>query len=78
MYLSTKDLLYPTENYIHYSVINHNGKEYEKKVVCVCVCVCMYIYVHMYICTYIYMYNQSLKFKVGINTTLWNNYMSIK
>ena len=27
MYLSTKDLLYPTENYAQYSVINHNGKE---------------------------------------------------
>jgi len=25
--LSTKDLLYPPENYVQYSVINHNGKE---------------------------------------------------
>ena len=25
-----KVLLYSTENYIHYLVINHNGKEYEK------------------------------------------------
>ena len=31
MNLSTKDLLYPLENYVQYSVINRNGKEYEKK-----------------------------------------------
>ena len=31
-------------NYIQYSVINHNEKEYEKNV-CVCVCVCVYIYI---------------------------------
>ena len=51
MYLSTKDLLYPTENYIHYSVIKHNGKEYEKNVLCVRVCTYIYIciYVHIYI-----------------------------
>ena len=26
-----KDLLYSTEKYIQYSVINHNRKEYKKK-----------------------------------------------
>ena len=30
--LSTKDLLYPPENYVQYSVINHNGKENKKNV----------------------------------------------
>ena len=37
-------LLYNTGNCVQYSVINHNGKEYEKNVylyVCVCVCVCI-------------------------------------
>lgn len=27
-------LLYSPENYIQYSLINHNGKEYEKGCVC--------------------------------------------
>ena len=31
-------LLYSTENYIEYPMVNHNGKEYEKE------CVCVYIY----------------------------------
>ena len=29
-WMNNKVLLYSTENYIQYSVINHNGKEYEK------------------------------------------------
>ena len=29
--------LYSKGNYIHYAVINHSGKEYEKESVCVCV-----------------------------------------
>ena len=32
-----KVLLYSTENYFQYPMINHNGKEYEKE--------CIYIYV---------------------------------
>ena len=32
-----KILLYSTENYIQYPMINHNGKEYLKKE-----CICMY------------------------------------
>ena len=31
-----KDLLYSTGNYIQYSMINHNGKEYLKKNVYIC------------------------------------------
>ena len=27
-WINNKVLLYGTENYIHYPVINHNGKEY--------------------------------------------------
>ena len=35
-WISNKVLLYSTENYIQYPLINHNGKEYEKTM-------CMYI-----------------------------------
>ena len=34
-WINNKILLYSTGDYIHYSVINHNGKEYEKECVCV-------------------------------------------
>ena len=37
-WINNKALLYSTGNYIQYSVINHNGKEYEKE------CVFIYIY----------------------------------
>ena len=37
-WINNKALLYRTGNYIQYSVINHNGKEYEKE------CVFIYIY----------------------------------
>ena len=30
-WINNKDLLYSTENCMQYSVINHNGKEYEKE-----------------------------------------------
>ena len=30
-WINNKVLLYSTGNYIQYSVINHNGKEYEKE-----------------------------------------------
>ena len=30
-WINKKVLLYSTGNYIQYSVINHNGKEYEKE-----------------------------------------------
>ena len=30
-WIHNKVLLYSTENYIHYTTINHNGKEYLKK-----------------------------------------------
>ena len=30
-WVNNKVLLYSTENYIQYSMINHNGKEYLKK-----------------------------------------------
>ena len=32
-WINTKILLYSTRNYIQYTVINHNGKEYEKECV---------------------------------------------
>ena len=37
-WINNNVLLYSTENYIQYPVINHNGKEYEKE------CICVYIY----------------------------------
>ena len=40
-WINNKILLYSTENYIQYPVINHNGKEYEKE--------CIYIHTHIYI-----------------------------
>ena len=43
-WINNKVLLCSTRNYIQYVVVNHNGKEYEKK----------YVYIH--ICTYIYIY----------------------
>ena len=47
-WISNKVLLYGTQNYIRYSVINHTGKEYEKNVY---VYVCLYIYMYIiYIC----------------------------
>ena len=30
-WINNKALLYSTENYIQYAMINHNGKEYEKE-----------------------------------------------
>ena len=35
--ISNKVLLYSTENYIQYPMINHNGKEYKKKNAYICV-----------------------------------------
>ena len=35
-WINSNVLLYSTENYIQYPVINHNGKEYEKE--------CVYMY----------------------------------
>ena len=34
-WINNKFLLYSTRNYIHYSVINHIGKEYEKEYISV-------------------------------------------
>ena len=36
-WINNKVLLYSTGNYIQYPVINHNGKEYEKKYIYVCI-----------------------------------------
>ena len=37
---NNKVLLYSTENYIQYSVINHNGKENEKESICLTESLC--------------------------------------
>ena len=39
-WINNKVLLYSTGNYIQYSVINHNGKEYEKMYICVTESLC--------------------------------------
>ena len=31
-WINNKVLMYSTENYIQYTVINHNGKEYRKRI----------------------------------------------
>ena len=36
-WVNNKVLLYSTENYIQYLMINHNGKEYKKKNVYMCI-----------------------------------------
>ena len=36
-WIHNKVLLYSTENYIPYTVINHNGKEYKNKNVYICI-----------------------------------------
>ena len=64
-WINNNALLYSTGNYVHYPVINYNGKEYEKE----------YIYVCIYICVYIYLYThthitESLCCMIEINTTL--------
>ena len=41
-WINNKVLLYSTENYIQYPVINHNGKEYKKE----------RIYIYIYGCVY--------------------------
>ena len=35
--INNKVLLYSTENYIQYPVINHNGKEYETEYIYICI-----------------------------------------
>ena len=34
-WVNNKVLLYSTENYTQYPVMNHNGKEYEKEYICI-------------------------------------------
>ena len=36
-WINNKVLLYSTENYTEYLMINHNGKEYKKKNVYICI-----------------------------------------
>ena len=43
-WINNKVLLYSTGNYIQYSVISHNGKEYKK------VCIYMYAYITESLC----------------------------
>ena len=45
-WINNKVLLCSTGNYFQYVVVNHNGKEYEKK--------SMYIYTYVHIYIYIY------------------------
>ena len=58
-WINNKVLLYNTENYSQYPMINHNGKDYKKKNVYI------YIYIYIYICTI-----ESLCCTMEINATL--------
>ena len=54
-------LLYSTGNYIQYSVVNHNGKKYEKE----------YIHIHTHI--YIYLSHFAVHQKLTQHTSIKNN-----
>jgi len=41
--MNNKVLLYSTENYFQYSLINHNGKEHLERIIYI------YIYIYIYI-----------------------------
>ena len=58
-WIKNKVLLYSTEKYIQYLVINHNGKEYVKE----------NMYMHTYICWYVCI-AESFCSTTAINTTL--------
>ena len=59
-WINNKVLLYSTENYIQYPMINHSGKRTFLKE-------CTY----MYVCMYIYIYKtESLYYIAVINTAL--------
>ena len=58
-WINNKVLLYSTENYTQYLVINHNGKEYVKE----------NMYMHTYICCYVCI-AESFCSTTVINTTL--------
>ena len=47
--INNKVLLCGTENYLQYSMINHNGKEYKKKNEYIYIYICIYIYIYIYI-----------------------------
>ena len=49
-WINNKVLLCSTGNYIQYAVVNHNGKEYEKKV-------CIYTHIHTHTHTHTHIYN---------------------
>ena len=66
-WINNKVLLYSRGNYIHYPVMNHNGKEYEKEYICI----------YMYVCVYIQK-TESLCCTPEMNTTLQINYTSTK
>ena len=73
-WINNKVLPYSTGNYIRYPMINHNGKEYLKRM-----CVYIYTYIHIYVYMYIYTcLTESLSCTAVINTTLLINYTSIK
>ena len=51
-WINNKILLYSTENYTQYPVIDQNGKEFEKE----CVCIYRYIYIYKVNIYVIYIY----------------------
>ena len=49
-WINNKVLLYITGNYIQYSLINSNGKEYKKEKIYKSTYICVYIYITESLC----------------------------
>ena len=50
-WISSEVLLYITGDHIQSCGIEHDGREYEKRIyIYMYVCVCVYVYTHIYIC----------------------------
>ena len=61
-WISNKVLLHSTGSYIQYPVINHNGKEHEKRM-------CMYIYAR--VCVFL-LYSTGIQIYVYISHATWH------
>ena len=44
-WMNNKVLLYSTENYFQYYLINHNGKEHLERIIYIYIYIYMYVYV---------------------------------
>ena len=51
--INDKNLLYSSENYIHYLVITYMVKESEKEYIYIYTYIYVYTYTHIYMCMYV-------------------------